>query len=1545
MLFQARENSWLQWVNYEAMQTSQINADAASIGIDRGFSLSYQQRRAWASAQCQLSGSRPAIAASVQCSVRLEGAFDVSRLKQAIQTVVDRYKILRTAFVRDESGELRQLPSTDGSVRWRHVDIAGSTPEASASQVADCSDEDCRESFVLDGRNLLRASLLTLAPDESVLVLTVPALCADAATMHTLQSEIAKAYESGNPSRDEDAIQYATISEWQQSQQEGEDAELGRKYWNTRPVAAPPVLALQRAAKGAGTIPPSSCAVHLSANAQSRLREIDREDVFLLGCWLALLRAVTSHTPIRVGVTCHGRSYEELRAVVGPLARVVPIVCPFPEGLRFDELLESLTERVDSAEDWQEFYERDDSEGPYEPVGFEYSEWPRQTAASHDFRWTQDSARSWSERFHIRLNFLRDADHLRARLEFDPNVFDQEYVARLSEQLAVVIDASARQADSPVDQLQILGDKEREFLIERCNDTQADYPRALLHRLIAEQAGRIPHHVAVSFQSSYLTYEELDKQANQLAHTLRQLRVGPEVRVGIYMHRSLEMMTAILGVLKAGGAYVPLEPGYPAERLKFMLEDARMSMVLTQRRLREHLPMCDAEVLCLDDEDDVSVIDSQPTHVPQCDATPDNLAYTLYTSGSTGRPKGAMISHRNLANYLHWCCKAYSVDEESGTPVHSSIAFDATITALFPPLLVGRTVVLLREMDGVNAIPEAMARTEGFSLMKITPAHLSLLSEFAAGNTLGTKTRMLVIGGDALASSRLSVWRRYAPQTRFINEYGPTETVVGCCIHEASTQDFASDSMPIGRPIANTRLYVLDRHLNPVPSGVPGELFIAGDGVCRGYLGRPHITAERFLPDELSKSAGSRMYRTGDLVVQRADGVLCFLGRLDHQVKIRSYRIELGEIEAQLESHPSVSQSVVIAQTLPSGDKSLAAYIEVSGGATPTEAELRTFLLAKLPEHMVPAVFVILTRLPLTAHGKVDRNALPDASIARSASRQPYVSPQTPAETVLASIWREVLKLDRIGIHDDFFASGGDSIQSILVVARAAKAGLHFTTRDLFSNPTIAGLAAASEKKGTVPATSCELTGPVPLTPIQHWFFEQDLPNPHHFNQSVLLDVRSDICVDWVRQVLERLVVHHDALRLRFTRHADGWVQEYGKPDGTVVVEEKDLSAVPAQARQSAYGALIGASQCGLNISHGPVVRAVLIRLGADTPVKLLLTVHHLVIDGVSWRILLDDFATAYQQLSANQAIQLARPTSSLMEWSKRLEGYANTDSALTDADHWTSRNLNTGSIPVDFDATCSQNTIATTASIQLSLGRDQTSILLHRISDVYHTDIDDLLLTSLAQALAHWNGSQVNLVDCEGHGRQDLFRDADVSRTVGWFTSIYPMCLDLSDAVDPGEQLKAIKEQRRRLPRKGVTYGVLRYLNRDLILREQLATLPRPQISFNYLGSIDEVCADPILGVSFSAIEGEQDSLSRRPYLLDMIAYLQNESLHLQLVYSTAVHKPATVQHLGNKILDCIESLLEHCLSPSAGGFTPSDFPDISLSQSELDELEAELE
>jgi amino acid adenylation domain-containing protein len=598
-----------------------------------------------------------------------------------------------------------------------------------------------------------------------------------------------------------------------------------------------------------------------------------------------------------------------------------------------------------------------------------------------------------------------------------------------------------------------------------------------MHELFAAQAEKTPDAIAVRYQDQSLTYEELNQRANQLAQYLQQQGVGPETLVGICAERTPDLLIGLLGILKAGGAYLPLDPTYPPERLAFMLADSQAPILLTQERLLPSLPQHSAKVVCLDRDwptiqDCPPIANLKSIHVAPAGAkipNPKSLAYVIYTSGSTGKPKGTLIEHRGLVNYLSWCLQAYPLSAGIGAPVHSSISFDMTITGLFSPLLAGQTVELLPEALGIEALATALRRGSTFSLVKITPAHLELLSHQLSAEEAAACTQAFIIGGENLRAEQLDFWRQFAPQTQLVNEYGPTETVVGCCVYTVASGDPRSGSVPIGRPIINTQLYILDGEQQPVPIGVVGELYIGGTGVARGYLNRPELTAERFINFRLpildfrlehenqANPKSTRLYKTGDLARYRADGVIEFLGRIDHQVKLRGYRIELGEIEAALSQCPGVRESFVLAREDQPGGQRLVAYL-VPEGEPPDLIALRAALKRQLPEYMVPTGFVVLEALPLTVNGKVDRGALPAPEATNQ--RAAYAAPETGLEQAIADIWQRVLRLERVGRHDNFFDLGGHSLLAVQVHSQLQEALQRpIAMVDLFQYPTVHGLA------------------------------------------------------------------------------------------------------------------------------------------------------------------------------------------------------------------------------------------------------------------------------------------------------------------------------------------------------------------------------------------------------------------------------------------------------------------------------------------------------
>jgi amino acid adenylation domain-containing protein len=594
----------------------------------------------------------------------------------------------------------------------------------------------------------------------------------------------------------------------------------------------------------------------------------------------------------------------------------------------------------------------------------------------------------------------------------------------------------------------------QQFLAE-FNNTARAYPYdKCVHELFEAQVERTPTAVAVVAGERQLTYAELNERANQLARFLRRFGIGPDSLVGLCVDRSLEMVVGTLGVLKAGAGYVPMDPTYPADRLAFMLQDANVFVLLTQSDLLDQLPSHNGPRVSLDSDWDVIAKERKDNLAAW--ANPANLAYVIYTSGSTGKPKGVMIHHRGLVNYLTWATESYEVAAGCGAPVHSSFSFDLTITSLFAPLLVGRSIFLVA--DGIENLAEALLARENYSLVKITPAHLRALAELMPANEVRGRVRTLVIGGEALHMESLAFWRTHAPMTRLINEYGPTETVVGCCVYEVTEEDPAAGPVPIGTPVANSQLYVLDDSLQPVEKGTTGELYIGGDGVGMGYLNRKQLTDERFILDPFSRNRRGRLYRTGDLARFNEEGNLVYVGRIDNQVKIKGFRIELDEVETILNQCAGVRDCAVVARDEATGEKRLIAYVAVD--ETQQEMnELRKTMKATVPEYMVPTTFVKVESLPLTTNGKVDRQALPAPDRKQHDCTQDCAAKHTQVETTLMKIWAEVLRVEHIGVNDNFFDLGGDSILGTLILARAAQAGVKISPRELFAHQTIAALA------------------------------------------------------------------------------------------------------------------------------------------------------------------------------------------------------------------------------------------------------------------------------------------------------------------------------------------------------------------------------------------------------------------------------------------------------------------------------------------------------
>jgi amino acid adenylation domain-containing protein/non-ribosomal peptide synthase protein (TIGR01720 family) len=1531
-------------------------APIPKLPADAPAPLSFAQRRLWFLYQLD----KDSLAYSLPVTLRLKGTLEVTVLRDALACLVERHAALRTRF-EELKGPPRQRVLPPSPIALPLEDLRA-YPRAERHAVAGQRVlDEVRRPFDLVEGPLIRARLLRVAETEHLLMLNQHHIVSDGWSTGLMIRELAHIYGAliGGvaPQLPDLPIRYGDYAAWERARMQGERLERALAYWREQLAGASPQFDLPTdrprppVSSGRG----GRVVRTLSPALTSALRSLSRERgvtlfMTMLAVFDVLLYRLSGQGTLLVGSPITLRTRSELEGVVGFFVNTLVLRADLDGQSTFDEVLDRVRDTVLGANAHRNVPldmlvsvlhpDRTLGAPPLFQVMFDLQpELPPVSAGGVTFRPVDPP--EGVAKFDLTLDVIEREAELVTALEYDADLFEAETAQRWLARYETLLAAITRDADCPVGALPTLPTEEQQLVLETWNATEIRCDGDVrMHERVAAHAARRPKALAVGGQGQMLTYGELNAEANQLAHHLRALGVGPEVPVGICLERSPRLLVAVLGVLKAGGAYVPLDPDYPADRLAYMLEDAGAPVLLTQASSVDALPEHGARMVVLDAEETLA---AKPATDPAVTVAPENLAYIIYTSGATGRPKGTLVPHRALENaYAAWR-RAYDLPSLRAHLQMASFSFDVFTGDWARALGSGAKLVLCpRDALLEPARLHALMTREGVDAAEFVPAVIRVLADHleSTGGTLDA-IKLLAVGSDVWHEGEYLRFRRLCgPETRLINSYGVTEATIDSTYFEMADGPAGDAALPIGRPFANVRLYILDARMRPVPVGVPGELYIGGAGVARGYHRRPSLTAARFVPDPWGPP-GARLYRTGDLVRYRHDGQVMFLGRADDQIKLRGYRIEVGEIEAVLVQHPQAEEGVVAVQER-GGHKTLVAYVTPADALDATA--LRQWLSKRLPDYMVPGRFAFLDALPLTPNGKVDRRALPEVKALESVE---IAAPRDAREATLARVWGEVLGLEQVGIHDNFFNLGGDSILSLQVIARARREGLHFTPRQLFQHQTVAELATVIETAAAVAAEQGPVIGEVQLTPIQRWFFEADFAEPHHWNQAVLLEVLEPLAQPQLEAALEAVLAHHDALRMRYTRDEAGWRQVI-VPSGDVPCERVDLAHLADVALPEALASRTARAQAALDLEVGPLLRAIYFDLGAERADRLLLVAHHLVVDTVSLRLIIEDVQRAILQQREGSAIALPSKTTSFKRWAEKLVAYAREASVLREElPHWVAMARQAApALPLDFPAGPEANREAEMAWLAVALDAESTRALLHEAPAAYATQIDDLLLAALVLALAPWIGERALLADVEGHGREDLFDDVDLSRTVGWFTAVYPVWLDLRDTEGPGAAIKAIKEQRRAIPQHGIGYGLLRYLAPKEAAIAPLRSI-RPQLAFNYLGQFGSG-RDAEAGLFREAPEdfGPLHSpRATRPYVLEIEVYVSDGCLNTRWTYGQALHRRETIEGLAEAYLAALRELIAHCLAPEAGGYTPSDFPEAELSQDALDDLLAEFE
>ncbi|WP_346072797.1 non-ribosomal peptide synthase/polyketide synthase [Saccharopolyspora thermophila] len=1526
-------------------------ADAARSGPVAGprparVPLSFAQHRLWF--LHHLEG--PSATYNMPFVLRLSGALDIPALRAALADVVTRHESLRTVF-----------PDTDGKPYQLVLDAAEARPEflvrtAEPEQAERELAEAAREPFDITRELPIRATLWQTGEQEHVLLLLMHHIAGDGWSQGPLLRDLAQAYDARRagetPQWTDLPLQYADYALWQRELLGSEDdpgslAAREIAFWREQLAGLPERLELPT------DHPRPAVASHrgdlleftLGAELHRSLADFAAQrgvTVFMVlqAGLVALLSRLGAGVDVAIGTPVAGRSDAALADLVGFFVNNLVLRTDVSGDPSFAELVGRVRETDVAAFAHQDVpFERlvevlnpvrSLSHHPLFQVLLDFQEGGG-SAQLPGLRTAIEGAETGVAKFDLSFSLEEGANGLEGIVEYATDLFERDTVRTLVDRYERLLAAAVADPDRRIGEIDLLDDAERHRVLIDWNDTARPVTPRPFPELFADQVRLRPDAPAVVFEDVTLDYAELNWRSNQLAHWLITRGAGPERLVGVALPRSADLVVALLAVLKSGAAYLPIDLSYPRERIEYMLGDSRPEFVLTDAANTAVFADADVRLVLLDGEDTTAALPGMPTsEITAADRgvlPASAAAYVIYTSGSTGRPKGVVVTHHGIASLLAAQRETLGVDGTSRVLQFAALSFDAAAWEMCMGLLSGACLVLApahRLLPG-EALAELVAE-QGVTHLTLPPTALGVLPDDALppGTTL-------VVAGEACPPALVAKW---SPGRTMINAYGPTETTVCATM---STPLSGEVTPPIGGPISNARVYVLDAALRPVPPGTVGELYVAGAGLARGYARRAGLTAERFVANPFGEP-GERMYRTGDLAKWTADGALVYAGRADDQVKVRGFRIELGEVEAALDRHPAVARATALVREDSPGDRRLVAYV-VPDGPRPEPSDLRAAAASRLPEYMVPSAFVLLDDLPLLPNGKVDRKALPAPDFTATSG----AAPRTRREEVLCGLFAEILRVPAVGIDDGFFELGGDSILSLQLVSRARREGLVITPQDVFRCRTVRKLAEAAGADDLVAEEADAGIGEFPATPIMHWLREHT-EHIDGFNQSMALRVPADLGIDRLTTAVQALLDTHDALRIRLN---PGWHPEV-LPRGAIraadLVERVDVEGLNAADLAEVVAARGTAAQQQLAPADGVLARFVWFDAGPRTAGRLLVVIHHLAVDGVSWRVLLPDLAIAWH--TGGSGLEPVR--TSLRRWAQRLTAEAVRPERERELELWQS---------VLGEPAPRRSPGTEAAELDIVLSTADTQALLTEVPARFHAGVDDVLLVALAVAVLHVRRSGGDtrtavVVDVESHGREPVV-DGDLTRTVGWFTNLHPVRLDpgpvhtddlLAGSAALGQVVKQLKEQLREIPDNGIGYGLLRYLNPRTA--GELADRPAPEIGFNYLGRFQGGGGqEDFAVVDDLPLPPGRDPRMPLPHPVEVNAVTEDTAegprLSATWTWDTSLVDRDHVAALAERWVEALRALIRHVEDPNAGGGTPSLG---DLSQEEIDELEAEL-
>ncbi len=1527
------------------------------------YTLSSAQKRLYILQQMELEST----SYNMPIVMPWRGDVEKEKLEEIFKKLIERHESLRTSFAIVEKEPVQKVNDhLEFEIDYYDMESLvineGDSPQALHSFF---STEAIIKNFIrpfdLSKAPLLRVGLLKSGKGKCIFMLDMHHIITDGTSQAILSKEFMSLYLGEKLSSIK--LQYKDFAEWEKSRDQQELMSQQEEYWVRLFSGELPVqnLVTDFPRPEMQSFEGSSEMFVFNEEETKVVKDISKGEevtlyMYILAIFNILLSKLSGQEEIIVGTPLIARRHSELEQIVGMFVNTLPML-NYPSGEKtFKQFLKEVKEQTFKAYENQEYHfenlvdkiliRRDTSRNPVFDVTFnlfdQFKDARRLLAdgeEERDYEYKHNNSK-----FDLSLTAIDMGERLTFNLEYCTKLFKKETIKRFFIYLKGIVNSVIENSSIKISDLEIITESEKEQILYKFNDTWTDYPREIsIHGLFQEQVEKTPDNIAAISEDKKLTYRVLNERANQLAGELRERGVTKDKIVGIMVERSLDMLLGLLGILKAEGAYLPIDQEYPKERKIYMLKDSHALILLTQEKYKKKIESA-LPVVNIESDD---FYKRNRDNLKEVNNSGD-LAYVIYTSGSTGRPKGVLVDHRNVVrlvkntNYIEF-------KENDRVLQTGALEFDASTFEIWGSLLNGLSLYLVEKENLLIAEKlKEIIRKYNIGTMWLTSPLFNQLSGVDIGIFEGL--RNLLVGGDMLSPLHINKLRGRYSELNIINGYGPTENTTFSTTFLIRRE--YEERIPIGQPISNSTAYIIDKSNKLLPIGVVGELCLSGDGIARGYLNNPGLTVEKFienpfvlacphslLPSQMTAHNSpmtSLLYRTGDIARWLACGNIDFLGRIDHQIKIRGFRIEPGEIKSCLLSHDSIKEAVILAKGDEKNEKFLCAYIVSDKNLL--ISELKEFLSAQLPFYMIPSYFVFIEKIPLTPNGKVDWKALPKP---RAKAAKEYVPPSNTIEEKLVEVWQEVLRIDRIGVTDNFFDLGGDSIKAIYVSASLKKYGLELKLRDLFLYSEIKQLGKCVRK---VTHTTYQgiVEGEVPLTPIQKWFFEKNSTRRYHFNQDVLLFRSKGFNESFVEKILQKIVEHHDALRMVYIEEESNIIQKnrgLGKKLFHLeTVNLEGLEDIKGEIEREA-----SRMQQELDINEGPLVKIGLFKsLQGD---HLLIIIHHLVVDGVSWRILLEDFVIGYSQLLKGEEIKFQAKTDSYRCWADKLTEYAESKQALKELDYWKEViDTEVEKLPIDHKIGLEEQKYrySDSETLCMVLDKENTDILFHLANRAYNTEINDILLTALGMSLKDWAGIEKILLILEGHGRESIIENVDISRTVGWFTTRYPVVLSINKAGDLANNIILIKETLRHIPNKGINYGISRYLIPDDDKKGGLSLACEPEISFNYLGEFVQEDRPDTGSIRFSSMnKGDNISPESELYTsIDINGLVVDRILLLSFTYNKHQFERHTLEQLVGQYRSNLIKIIEHCCQKEESELTPSDFTVKNMDMEELDNI-----